>query len=259
MNSYDTQQLPSEEPSINTKAIPPSSLAIFIIGLVIGVVLGAVGMTLFSSRSGVTTTVEQVDPAAPGQPAAAETNNRPTLMDAAIEQTRHFKGDPNAPITIIEFSDFKCGYCGRFATEAGQQIEEQYIKTGVVRFGYQSIAILTPESQHAAEASECAADQNAFWEYHDLLFERLGSGQGDFSRENLKQYAAELGLDRSAFNACMDTEKYADAVQNQTIAASSMGVQSTPTFIINGQPFVGAQPFEAFQRVIEAERAAGGG
>jgi protein-disulfide isomerase len=116
------------------------------------------------------------------------------------------------------------------------------------------MAFLGPESQWAAEASECAADQEAFWDYHDLLYARqAGENRGAFNKENLKQFAAELGLDTQAFNTCLDSGKYAELVGNETAAAQSLGVTGTPAFLINGQPLVGAQPFEAFQQAIEAE------
>jgi protein-disulfide isomerase len=179
------------------------------------------------------------------------------LMDAVVAQTRHFKGDSNAPITIIEFSDFQCPYCGRFAADAGHQIDEQYVEAGLVRFGYQHFAFLGPESQKAAEASECAAEQGAFWPYHDLLFGRLtGENRGSLTAAGLRQYAAEVGLDTEAFDVCMNSGKYASVVTTETSSAQSLGVTGTPAFLVNGRPLVGAQPFEVFQQVIEAELGA---
>jgi protein-disulfide isomerase len=178
---------------------------------------------------------------------------QPTLMDVVIERTRHFKGDPNAPVTIVEFGDFQCPFCGRFAAEAGRQIDEEYVQTGLVRFGYQHFAFLGPESQWAAEASECAAEQDGFWAYHDLLFERqAGENQGAFSKENLKAFAADLELDTAAFNECLDSGRYTSLIAEDRTWVRSLGVQSTPSFLINGQPLVGAQPFEVFQQAIEA-------
>jgi protein-disulfide isomerase len=122
-----------------------------------------------------------------------------------------------------------------------------------VRFGYVHFAFLGPESQWAGEASECAADQNAFWEYHDFLFDsQSGENQGAFNKDNLKAFAVPLGLDAQAFNECLDSGKYAEIVQQETAWAQSLGVQSTPTFVLNGQPIVGAQPFEVFQQAIDA-------
>jgi len=121
-----------------------------------------------------------------------------------------------------------------------------------VRLGYWHVAFLGEESQWAAEASECAADQDKFWEYHDKLFaSQNGENQGAFNKDNLKQFAADINLDTAAFNECLDSGKYTQAVQEQTGVANQLGVRSTPAFIINGVPVLGAQPFEAFQQVIE--------
>lgn len=113
-------------------------------------------------------------------------------------------------------------------------------------------AFLGQESTWAAEASECAGDQDAFWEYHDLLFERqAGENQGAFNKDKLKEFAAELELDTDAFNECLDTGKYTELVNNQKATAQQLGVRSTPTFAVNGQAVVGAQPYENFQQIIE--------
>jgi protein-disulfide isomerase len=123
-----------------------------------------------------------------------------------------------------------------------------------VRFSYQHIILLGPESQLAAEASECAADQGAFWDYHDRLFDaQQGKNLGAFRKDNLVQYAAELGLETAAFSNCLDSEKYIQTVREESATAASLGVRGTPSFLINGRPLIGAQPFEVFQQYIETE------
>lgn len=119
--------------------------------------------------------------------------------------------------------------------------------------GYWNFAFLGPESTWSAEAAECAADQDQFWAYHDKLYEsQAGENQGAFNKDNLKRFAEEIGLDTQTFNECLDSGKYTSLIQEDTQAAQSLGVQSTPTFLVNGQPVVGAQPFEVFQQAIEA-------
>ena len=121
-----------------------------------------------------------------------------------------------------------------------------------MRFGYFNFAFLGDESVWSAEAAECAGDQDAFWEYHDYLFSHQnGENQGSFSKDNLKGFAAAMGLDTKAFNTCLDSGKYTQFVQDQTNKARELGVQSTPTFAVNGQGVTGAQPFDAFQKIIE--------
>lgn len=122
-----------------------------------------------------------------------------------------------------------------------------------MRVGYIHFAFLGPESQWAAEASECAAEQEKFWEYHALIYaNQRGENQGVFSKDNLKALAVALRLDTQAFNACLDSGRYTTIVQNDISLAQTLGVRSTPTFLLNGQPLVGGQPLEVFQQHIEA-------
>jgi protein-disulfide isomerase len=126
------------------------------------------------------------------------------------------------------------------------------VKSGEVRFAYIHFAFLGPESKSAAEASECAAEQDAFWEYHDNLYaNQNGENRGAFNDGNLKRFASDLGLDTAQFNQCLDSGKYADIVQQEIQMAQQIGVSSTPTFVINGRPVLGAQPFEVFQQYIQ--------
>ena len=118
--------------------------------------------------------------------------------------------------------------------------------------GYFNFAFLGEESQWAAEAAECAGDQDAYWEYHDYLFSHQnGENQGAFSKDNLKKIAVELKLDAQAFNECMDSGKYTQLITDQTNFARQLGVQSTPSFLVNGQGVVGAQPFDSFKQLID--------
>lgn len=117
-----------------------------------------------------------------------------------------------------------------------------------------------PESLWSAEASECAAEQDAFWAYHDFLYENQnGENRGAFSKDNLKLFAEQLGLDTEKFNQCLDSGKYAEVVEKENELARQLGVQSTPSFVINGTPVIGAQPFENFQQVIEAALSSAAG
>jgi protein-disulfide isomerase len=114
------------------------------------------------------------------------------------------------------------------------------------------MAFLGDESKWAAEAAECAADQNKYWEYHDFLFQnQSGENQGAFSKDNLKKFAADLGLATDEFNQCMDSGTHTDLIQSDTTMAQQIGVQSTPSFLVNGTPLVGAVPSADFQSLIE--------
>jgi protein-disulfide isomerase len=136
-----------------------------------------------------------------------------------------------------------------------RQIEEAYLKTGKVRFGYLHLIIKGKESQWAAEASECAGEQSEklFWAYHDKLFAvATGENPIPFNPENLKGFAAELGLDPQAFSECLDSGRYGPVVQADTQTAWFLNFRATPSFLINGKPLVGAQPFEVFSDYIES-------
>lgn len=124
-----------------------------------------------------------------------------------------------------------------------------------MRLEFKQFAFLSADSVTAAEASLCAADQDAFWPYHDMLF----ANQGSFSDSDLKRYAETLDLDTGVFGSCLDGGKYTQEVRDQLAEGRAKGVTSTPTVLINGVMVAGAQPFEAFQLVIEEELAKAGG
>ncbi|MDP2952005.1 MAG: DsbA family protein [Chloroflexota bacterium] len=170
----------------------------------------------------------------------------------ALPTHRTFKGSPDAPITIVEYSDFLCHFCQLFATTTGKELERAYIETGKVRLEYRHFPIFGAESVWAALASECAADQGRFWPYHDrLMAAATGSQPGDLTVDKLKGLARETGLDMEAFTACLDSRKYMEKVIRDYEAGKEAGVRATPTFFINGQRVAGAQPYEAFQSLIE--------
>ncbi len=163
------------------------------------------------------------------------------------------KGDDDAPITIIEFSDFQCPFCGRFFTDTLPEIQEQYIDTGKVRLVYRDFPLAFHQyAQKSAEASECADEQGKFWEMHDLLYENQDEWN-DVGVDKFKEYASEIGLDTEQFDDCIDSGKYEEEVLADFEDGQSAGVSGTPAFFINGKKISGAQPFSAFQEIIEEE------
>ncbi len=129
---------------------------------------------------------------------------------------------------------------------------QSYIDSGKVNIVYKHSAFLGQESVWAAQASECAADQGKFWEYHDLLFDKQnGENVGTFTKENLIKYAQELKLDASKFDPCLNNDETLKRVQDDTLEGRNVGVSGTPTFFINGKPLVGAQPASAFQQLLD--------
>tara|TARA_Y100000310_G_scaffold89923_1_gene87062 strand:- start:23139 stop:23921 length:783 start_codon:yes stop_codon:yes gene_type:complete len=160
------------------------------------------------------------------------------------------KGDKNAPVTIVEFSDYECPFCARFYSQTLKQIDEKYIKTGKVKLIYRDFPLsFHTQAQKAAEAAECAGEQGKYYDMHDKLFESgVKGGVASF-----KTYAQEIGLDTSKFNTCLDTGAQAQEVQKDFLDGQQAGVQGTPGFFVNGVSVSGAQPFQVFEQLIEAE------
>ncbi len=170
-------------------------------------------------------------------------------------------GDPNAPIRIVEFSDFQCPACQYFHENTLPQLIEEYIATGDVYFEYRHFPIIdsrsaTKESQAAALASLCAAEQGQFWQYHDVLFaNQIGENVGAFTSIRLEAFADQLGLDTAVFNACLQDETYREQLSQDIQAGLEAGINSTPSFLINGELARGALPFENFETIIESLKA----
>lgn len=165
-------------------------------------------------------------------------------------------GDNNSKVTMIEFADFQCPFCGEWQKTVFQEIKSKYIDSGKVRFVFMDFAFLGEESTRSAEAARCAADQNKFWEYHDYLYEKQnGENEGAFADANLKQFAKDLKLNGSEFNSCFDSGKYKQKLSEDITKAEQYGVQSTPTVFINGIKYEGVLPFSEYEKAIEAELA----
>jgi protein-disulfide isomerase len=160
---------------------------------------------------------------------------------------RPAKGPESAPIELIEFSDFQCPYC-ESAFPTVNQVLNAYGDR--IHFIYRHYPLaIHPRARPAAEASQCAAEQGKFWPFHDRLF----GDQTRLSDEDFKQGAAQLGLDTAQFNACVDSRKYKGEIDVDIRAGDEAGVSGTPAFYINGRMLSGAQPFEAFKRIIDEE------
>ncbi len=174
-------------------------------------------------------------------------------------------GDPNAPIKILEYSDFQCPYCRLFFENTEAQLMEEFVDTGTVYFEYKSVgSFIGPESRDAAEAAYCAGDQGKFWEMHDVLFaNQTGENVGAFGERRIQAYAESIDLDMGAFNECIDAGTYADLVDQDAKDATAAGIQATPSFIltyeVNGETqtrlIQGAQGIDVFRQEIQAALA----
>jgi len=166
-----------------------------------------------------------------------------SIDDDAVE------GDSEAPVTIIEFSDYECPFCARFYTQTLPLIRENYIDTGKVKLVFRDFPLsFHPYAQKAAEAAECAGKEgdDKYYEMHDLLFEKGVDGGVD----EYKEYAKEIGLSND-FDECLDSGEMAEEVKKDMDEGASVGVRGTPAFFINGKLVTGAQPYSVFEQAIE--------
>jgi len=160
-------------------------------------------------------------------------------------------GPTNAPITIIEFSDYECPYCRKWQNEVMGPLMDAF--PGQIRFVYRDFPLtnMHPNAAPAAEAADCAGEQDKYYEYHDKLF----SGEYQLGADTFEKYASEISLDKTKFDECLSNHRYQDEVQADLDYAANLGVQSTPTFFINGIAVVGAQPIEVFKEIVGKELA----
>ena len=184
-------------------------------------------------------------------------NNVPTgIVDVSADDDP-FLGSKDAKVTVIEFSDFQCPFCGRFYVQTLPSIVKNYIETGKVKLIFRDFPLVQihQNAQKAAEAATCADRQGKFWEMHNKLFEN----QNDLGLDNLKKFASDLGLDTGKFNSCLDSGETAAEVQKDEQEGLAIGIQGTPGFIIgktNGNSarvISGAYPYNSFQEVIDSQ------
>ncbi len=186
------------------------------------------------------------------------TGDTVTLQPAKVTTKDYALGDPNAKVTVIVYEDFQCPFCDRFFQDSEKNIINTYVSSGQVQFVYRDFAFLGPESTIAAEAARCAGDQGEFWDYHDYLFgNQKGENMGNFSDENLKAFAVNLGLNKVSFNECLDSGKYTQAINDSTIEGRKAGVSGTPKgFILKKGKVVntidGALPYASVKSMIDA-------
>ncbi len=174
------------------------------------------------------------------------------------------KGKADAPITIVEFSDFQCPFCRQFYSNAYQQLLTNYVNSGTVKIVFRNFPLsFHAQAQTSANAAECALEQGKFWEMHDKLFEEQNKLDGgdpktgpvkstvSYTADDLKRWAKDIGLDATKFNSCLDSKKYDAKVNADFAAGAAAGVSGTPSFYVDGKQIVGAQPYEVFKAAID--------
>lgn len=223
------------------------AVACFIIGLAIGI-FGydrVVQNNRDENSELIGSAVAAVVAALPQQPTPVPTVD-PNMRYDVTDAGNPALGPADAPVTIIEFGDFNCGYCRRFFDETLEPLLQAY--EGRVRFVYRDYPILGQSSVLAALAAECADDQGQFWAFHDRVY-----SEQVLTREVFVQYATELEMDVDTFTTCFDDATHQPEIEADYLAGAQLGVGGTPTFYINGKVLVGAQPYENFVAAIEAE------
>jgi protein-disulfide isomerase len=172
---------------------------------------------------------------------------------AGAETAEISYGAADAPVVVVEYADFQCPYCRQFWAGPEKQLRQDYADKGQVRFVFRNFPFIGNESTWAAEAALCANEQGRFWEYHDKLYEEQGAeNKGVFARSNLKRFAAELGLDATSFDPCLDSGKYASRVRAEFDEGRQRGIDRTPTLLVDGQVVQDGSSYPALQAAIEA-------
>jgi len=192
----------------------------------------------------------------------AEILNTPSQeigLSVFTENGSPYLGDPNAPITLVEFGDYQCFFCNKYFHNTEQKLLENYVDTGKVKIIFKDFTIIGPDSITAAHAAHCADDQDLFWEYHDTLYNNWnGENNGWASSENLLRMAQDVGLDIDEFTGCMLNEIHTQIISASNADARTLGLTGTPGFFVispNDQvtKIPGAQPFDVFQKIFDSE------
>lgn len=203
-----------------------------------------------------------------GGTGAAQTGGTATTTNTAVMALTSrdaILGNANAPVTMIEYGDYQCPFCGEeFFAQTEPEIVQNYVNTGKVRFVFRDFAFLGPESVAAANAAQCANDQGKMWPYHDALYtakvadDQKGGSEDDgfFSTAELLKLGQQVGLNMTTFTSCVNNQSDLTIVNQEKTDATNQGVNSTPTFFINGTQILGAQPYAQFQTVINSALAA---
>lgn len=214
--------------------------AAFIPGFFVLVTAGSGGLAFLKSTPPSPTVA-----AAPAAPSAAP-DAAPTSVTVEIRKDDHIRGNSKAKLTIVEYSDFQCPFCQRFAPTLQKALDEYKDKVRLV-YRHFPLDSIHPYARPAAEASECASEQGKFWEYHDALFAR----QDELSSDFWVKLAGDLKLDVNKFKSCFDAGKYKQRVETDSQDAIAKGGRGTPYTIIGITPISGALPYESIKQVID--------
>ena len=243
---------------------------LFVLLLVAAFLLGRYQGQIELLRGGVSPQTSSGQSVAQGIQTGSQTNPAPEttggkvtvisddLWNEVLADPAASRGSENAPVTMVEFTDYQCPFCERHFTDTQPQIEQNYIDTGKVRYLIRDMPLpIHPNAPAAAYAARCSADQGKYWEMHDLLFQKQTEWSSGNTEELFSGYAGDVGLDVNLFTSCLSDGKYKKAVDADMALAQKVGVGGTPAFVINKELIIGAQPFAVFQQAIEKAQNSG--
>jgi protein-disulfide isomerase len=248
--------MPTDRTSSTTRS--PSLLAP-VIGLVAA--LGLATAVFVGGDTGAT------DPTAAGTQGAGsdEASEGDGRSDTLQGLERREEGDPralgdvDAPVVMIEWSDFQCPFCGAFARDTKPELVERYVEEGLLRIEWRDFPVIGADSSTAALAGRAAAEQGAFWDLHDEIYaEERGRDSGELAEDALVEMAEGSGLDGGRFRADLGDDDHRRAVAADLELAQQLGITGTPAFLVNGELMIGGQPTELFAQAIERAAAEAG-
>ena len=225
--------------------------------LVIGAIIASITITLvifgFNSSS------NEIELSMESTPKIDQTGPEKITMDTFVSNGSPILGDPDAPITLVEFGDYQCHYCNVFFQSIEKDILKNYVDTGKVKIIFKDYNIIGEDSVKASQGAHCANDQGLFWEYHDILYSNwTGENNGWASSENLAIFAQQIGLNMNKWSECMNKGSHSQIILKSNDDARTLELTGTPAFfIINSDGKVsklfGAQPFEVFKKIFDEQ------
>ena len=223
--------------------------------LAIGAIIASITITLVIF--GVNNSSNEIELSIEPTPEMDQIGPKKITMDTFLSNGSPILGDPNAPITLVEFGDYQCHYCNVFFQSIEKDILKNYVDTGKVKIIFKDYNIIGEDSVIASQGAHCANDQGLFWEYHDILYSNwTGENNGWASSENLAIFAQQIGLNMNKWSECMKKGSHSQIILKSNDDARALELTGTPAFfIINSEGKVtklfGAQPFEVFKKIFE--------
>ena len=225
--------------------------------LAIGAIIASITITLVIF--GVNNSSNEIELSIEPTPEMDQIGPKKITMDTFLSNGSPILGDPNAPITLVEFGDYQCHYCNVFFQSIEKDIVKNYVDIGKVKIIFKDYNIIGEDSVIASQGAHCANDQGLFWEYHDILYSNwTGENNGWASSENLAIFAQQIGLNMNKWSECMNKGSHSQIILKSNDDARTLELTGTPAFfIINSEGKVsklfGAQPFEVFKKIFDSQ------